>query len=159
MKTKVSFILNGENVSLEVSPDRTLLKVLREDLHVTSLKNSCNVGECGACTVLLNDRAVRSCLLLAVMADGKRVDTLESLGDPGHLHPIQRAFLEVGAVQCGFCTPGMILTTKAFLARNPHPTRDEARVALSGNICRCTGYKKILDAVMLSAKWLREEKE
>jgi len=157
MSTKIHFTLNGEPVSAEVENDLTLLKFLREDLGITSLKNSCNVGECGACTILLDGKAVRSCLLLAVMVDGKRVETLESLGNPIELHPIQRAFLEVGAVQCGFCTPGMILTTKALLDANPSPTREEARVALSGNLCRCTGYKKILDAVMLAAQWMRGE--
>lgn len=157
MKTLVHFTLNNTPVEIEVSNDRTLLKVLREDLHITSLKNSCNVGECGACTVLLDGEAVRSCLILAVMVEGKRVDTLESLGSPINLHPIQKAFLQAGAVQCGFCTPGMIMTTKAFLDKNPNPTREEARLALSGNICRCTGYKKILDAVLLAAKWMRGE--
>lgn len=155
--THIHFTLNGSPVSAEVPNDRTLLKFLREDLHITSLKNSCNVGECGACTILLDGEAVRSCLILAVMVDGKRVETLESLGNPMNLHPIQKAFLEVGAVQCGFCTPGMIMTTKALLDHNPNPTREEARIALSGNICRCTGYKKILDAVLLAAKWMRGE--
>ena len=157
MKTWIQFTLNGSPVSIETDNDRTLLKLLREDLHITSLKNSCNVGECGACTILLDGEAVRSCLLLAVMVDGKRVDTLESLGSPVNMHPIQKAYLEVGAVQCGFCTPGMILATKALLDKNPNPTREEARLALSGNICRCTGYKKILDAVLLAAKWMRGE--
>ena len=157
MKTLIHFTLNGSPVSIETDNDRTLLKLLREDLHITSLKNSCNVGECGACTILLDGEAVRSCLLLAVMVDGKHVDTLESLGSPANMHPIQKAYLEVGAVQCGFCTPGMILATKALLDKNPDPTREEARAALSGNICRCTGYKKILDAVLLAAKWMRGE--
>ena len=157
MKTRIHFTLNGSPVSAEVANDRTLLKFLREDLGITSLKNSCNVGECGACTILLDGEAVRACLILAVMADGKRVETLEALGNPLRPHPIQRAFLEAGAVQCGFCTPGMIMTTKALLDHNPNPTREEARLALSGNICRCTGYKKILDAVLLAAKWMRGE--
>lgn len=157
MKTRIHFTLNGSPVSAEVANDRTLLKFLREDLGITSLKNSCNVGECGACTILLDGEAVRACLILAVMVDGKRVETLEALGNPLRPHPIQRAFLEAGAVQCGFCTPGMIMTTKALLDHNPNPTREEARLALSGNICRCTGYKKILDAVLLAAKWMRGE--
>ncbi len=157
MKTRIHFTLNGSPVSAEVANDRTLLKFLREDLGITSLKNSCNVGECGACTILLDGEAVRACLILAVMVDGKRVETLEALGNPLRPHPIQRAFLEAGAVQCGFCAPGMIMTTKALLDHNPNPTREEARLALSGNICRCTGYKKILDAVLLAAKWMRGE--
>lgn len=153
----ISFNLNGKEISVQARPRQTLLQLLREDLQVLSLKNSCNVGECGACTVLLDGRAVRSCLLLAAMVSGKRVETVEALGVPGRLHPLQQAFLTSGAVQCGYCTSGMLLTAKALLDQNPHPAREEIRAAMSGNLCRCTGYKKILDAVELAAKMMGGE--
>jgi carbon-monoxide dehydrogenase small subunit len=131
----------------------TLLRFLRDELRLTGVKDGCAEGDCGACTVILDAKATKSCLVLAAQADGSEVTTIEGLvGDSeGALHPIQEAFLEAGAVQCGYCTPGMLLTAKALLDANPHPTRDEARVAISGNLCRCTGYAKIVEAILLAA--------
>ena len=149
---QVDFILNQRPVSVLAGPTQTLLDLLREDLGLVSVKNGCNTGDCGACTVLLDGEAVRSCLVLAPTVRGRRVETIESLGGPGRLHPIQEAFLELGATQCGYCTPGMILTVKAFLDKNPSPDRDQIREALSGNLCRCTGYTKIVEAVELAAR-------
>lgn len=157
MGNRVAFYLNGKQITVETRPGQTLLGLLREDLQVLSLKNSCGVGECGVCTVLLDGMAVRSCLLLADMVDGKRVETVESLGTQPGLHPLQQAFLDCGAVQCGYCTSGMLLTAKALLDKNLCPSREEIRAALSGNLCRCTGYKKILDAVELAAARMRGE--
>ena len=126
---------------------------------MVSVKYGCNTGDCGVCTVLLDGEAVRSCLLLVPMVEGRRVETLESLGRPGRLHPIQQAFLDAGATQCGYCTPGMVLTVKAFLDRQPDPDREQILEALSGNLCRCTGYVKIVDAVKLAARKLAGRNE
>jgi carbon-monoxide dehydrogenase small subunit len=155
LSTIIKFFLNERNVTAEVRNNETLLQLLREDLHVTSLKNCCNIGECGACTVIINGKAIRSCIQLAVMVDGKRVETVESLGTPAKLHPLQKAFLECGAMQCGYCTCGMLMTAKAFLDENRSPKREDIRVAMSGNLCRCAAYKKILDAIELAAEWMR----
>ncbi len=148
MKQKITLTVNGRIEKLEVEPYRTLLEVLREDLMLIGTKEGCGVGECGACTVLLDGRAVNACLTLAVRADGREVITIEGLAQGDTLHPLQRAFIEHGAIQCGFCTPGFILTTKAFLDENPHPNEEEVKRALAGNLCRCTGYAKIVEAVL-----------
>ena len=146
-KNRVTLRVNGEAYDLLTYPHRTLLEVLREDLHFTGAKESCGEGACGTCTVLLDGAPVRSCLLLAIEAEGREVTTIEGLAAGGKLHPLQEAFVEHHAIQCGFCTPGMILTAKALLDAVPEPTEEEIRRALSGNICRCTGYAKIVDAV------------
>ena len=147
MKQRIELRVNGRDYELFVEPWKTLLDVLREDLGLTGAKLGCDDGNCGACTVLLDGKAVKSCLLLAAQAKGKEVLTIEGLGKEGDLHPLQQAFIDHFAVQCGFCTPGMILTAKALLDENPHATEEEIRRGLHGNICRCTGYVKIVEAV------------
>jgi carbon-monoxide dehydrogenase small subunit len=146
-KNRVTLRINGEAYDLLTYPHRTLLEVLREDLNLTGAKESCGEGACGACTVLLDGAPVRSCLLLAIEAEGREITTIEGLAAGGKLHPLQEAFVEYHAIQCGFCAPGMILTAKALLDAVPEPTEEEIRRALSGNICRCTGYAKIVEAV------------
>ncbi|GAB6061531.1 (2Fe-2S)-binding protein [Deferrisoma palaeochoriense] len=151
----IRFTVNGESVTLGVAPDWNLLRVLREELELTGAKEGCGAGECGACTVIVNGKAVNACLFPAVEAEGAEITTIEGLAQPGgELHPIQRAFLEKGAVQCGFCTPGMILSAKALLDRVPVPTEEEIRTALAGNLCRCTGYVQIIEAVQAAAEEL-----
>ncbi|MBI4276998.1 MAG: (2Fe-2S)-binding protein, partial [Armatimonadetes bacterium] len=140
MKVPVTLTINGVAHALEVAPNATLLDVLRRDLGLTGAKESCLEGRCGACTVLLDGRAVNACLLLAASADGRAVTTIEGLGRGGDLHPLQQAFLEHGALQCGYCTPGMIMAGVALLASVPHPDEETIRRALHGNLCRCTGY-------------------
>jgi carbon-monoxide dehydrogenase small subunit len=152
MKYSLSFILNGLPVEVLVKPTETLLDVLREQLYVKSPKRGCNGGDCGACTVLLDGEPVRSCLTIALTVAGKAVTTLEDLARGEALHPLQKAFHEHYAAQCGFCTPGMILAAKALLDKNLTPKREEVKEALAGNLCRCTGYVKIIDAVMAAAK-------
>ena len=152
---KIDFILNGKNVSAEISPEMSLLTVLKDVLHVTSVKRACIRGECGACTVIIDGKSMNSCLTLAATMDGKSVDTVESLGTPENLHPIQQAFYDTGAFQCGFCTPGFIMSAKALLDNNPNPTKDEIRRGLSGNLCRCTGYIKPMEAVNVAAEYLK----
>jgi carbon-monoxide dehydrogenase small subunit len=147
MKKTIHLIVNGEKKVLMIDVQRTLLEVLREDLGLTGTKKGCNQGECGACTVLLEGKPVSSCSLLAVKADGKAVTTIEGVAKGGQLHPIQQAFNEKGAIQCGFCSPGMILVTKSLLEQNPHPTIAEIKEAIAGNICRCTGYVQIIEAI------------
>jgi len=147
----LEFKLNGRVVSVDVAPDATLLSVLRQDLGLTGTKEGCGVGECGACTVLINGQAVNSCLYPAIKAHGRRVDTVEGLADGERLSPLQAAFLEAGAVQCGFCTPGLLMSAQALLETNPHPTDREILEALEGNLCRCTGYRDILTAVRRAA--------
>ena len=154
-KMKIYFELNGEQQYVDIEPGESLLSLLRR-LGMKSVKQGCNTGDCGACTVLVDGRAVRSCITFAAKVRGRRVTTLEGLGSPGDLHPLQEAFLEAGAVQCGFCTPGMILTAYELLSRNDDPTPEEVRAAISGNLCRCTGYRKIVDAILLAAEWKRE---
>ena len=151
-KIEISFKINGEKKKLEVDGNITLLKLIREVLKLTGTKEGCGIGECGACTVLLDSKAVNSCLVLAGQIDGCEILTIEGLAKNGELHKIQKAFIDYGAVQCGFCTSGMIMSAKAFLDKNPHPTRDEIKLAISGNLCRCTGYKQIVDAIEASAK-------
>ncbi|WP_279009768.1 (2Fe-2S)-binding protein [Synergistes jonesii] len=148
IKKTVTLTLNGSTIMREVPVNRTMLDFLRDDLKLTGTKCGCGAGECGTCTILVNGEPVNSCLMLATDADGKEVTTIEGLSRDGGLHPLQKAFLAYGAIQCGYCTPGMILSSKALLDRNPHPTIDEVKKALSGNICRCTGYDKIFKAVM-----------
>jgi carbon-monoxide dehydrogenase small subunit len=155
MKVPVSLTVNGELVSLTVSADRSLADMLREDLGLTGTKKGCDSGDCGACTVLLNGEPVASCLVLAACADGTDIVTIEGLAQGGRLDPVQEAFVEQGALQCGFCTPGMVLTARALLDRNPSPTEAEIREALAGNLCRCTGYAAIVRAIMAAARSCR----
>jgi aerobic-type carbon monoxide dehydrogenase small subunit (CoxS/CutS family) len=154
MAYAISFTLNSQPVNIEVDAKEILVDTLRERLGLTGTKKSCGTGDCGACTVLLNGRAVRSCTLLTAMVDGKEVLTIEGLGNEENVHPIQQAFVDEGAIQCGYCTPGMILASKALLDRIPNPTTEEIKEALSGNLCRCTGYEKIIRAVETSARKL-----
>lgn len=147
----IKLTINGKLASINVEEDKTLLYLLREVMGLTGTKEGCGEGDCGACSVLLDGELVNSCLVLAIQADGKDVITIEGVGTEEHLHPIQQAFINVGAVQCGYCTPGMVLAAKALLDRIPHPTEEEIRRGLSGNLCRCTGYQKIVDAVRKAA--------
>jgi carbon-monoxide dehydrogenase small subunit len=151
-KIEISFKINGEKKKLEVNGNMTLLRLIREVLKLTGTKEGCGIGECGACTVLVDGKAMNSCLVLAGQINGCEIMTIEGLAKNGELHKIQKAFIDYGAVQCGFCTSGMIMSAKAFLDKNPHPTRDEIKLAISGNLCRCTGYKQIVDAIEASAK-------
>jgi carbon-monoxide dehydrogenase small subunit len=155
---RISFIVNGYLHEIDVRPERTLLEVLREDLGLTGTKHGCDSGECGACTVLLDGKPVNSCLTLAVAARDREVLTIEGLSRDGELHPVQQAFVDHSALQCGFCGSGMILTAKALLDENPSPTRDEVRRALAGTLCRCSGYMPIVDAVMDAASRLRGDR-
>ncbi|MBI4965817.1 MAG: (2Fe-2S)-binding protein [Desulfomonile tiedjei] len=157
MKTFVQLVVNGETVEAVVEPNRTLLQLLREDLGLTGTKHGCGVGDCGACTVILDGKPVNSCLVLAVQAQGREVLTIEGLAENGKLHPIQQAFVDKGGIQCGFCSPGMILAAKALLEDNPKPTELEIRTAISGNLCRCTGYQKIVEAIQDAAGSLLEK--
>ncbi len=154
---EISARVNGTSVVLRTPANRTLLAILREDLHLTGVKEGCGIGECGACTVIMNGKAVNACLVLAPKVDGADITTIEGLGDEKALHPLQKAFVEHGAVQCGFCTPGMILAAKALLDENPHPTRLEIREGISGNLCRCTGYQQIVNAIESVAERSTEE--
>src|SRR5436190_9478699 len=151
MKTRLNLTVNGERHELFVPVHKTLLEVLREDLYLTGTKHGCELGECGTCTVLIDGAPVLSCLALPVECQGRDVKTVEGMASGSELHPLQQAFAELGAAQCGYCTPGILLTAEALLGDNPVPTRDEIRHALAGNLCRCTGYTKILDAVELAA--------
>lgn len=153
---KIHLILNGTPREMEVAPDRRVVDLLREDLGLTGVKEGCGSGECGTCTILVDGEARLSCLLLAAQLDGCRLTTIEGLAQDGRLHPVQQAFIDQGAVQCGYCTPGMILAAVDLLNRQPHPTREAIRVALSGNLCRCTGYQMIVDAVETAARRMRE---
>lgn len=148
MKIKV----NGQAYDIAAQPWRTLLDVLRYDLELTGTKEGCGTGSCGACTVLMDGRAVNACLVFCAEAEGKEIITIEGLAQAGRLHPLQQAFMDEGAVQCGFCTPGVILTAKAFLDQNPRPTEARIREAIAGNLCRCTGYDKIVRAIMSVAR-------
>ncbi len=156
-KQNIELIVNGDRYELAVDPWRTLAEVLREDLRLTGTKIGCAQGDCGACTVLMDGRSVSSCLTLAVEAHQRDITTIEGLASaPDKLHPLQESFVEHGAVQCGFCTPGMILSAKHLLDQNPAPSEAEIRAGLSGNLCRCTGYNKIVDAIGAAAKKLAD---
>jgi aerobic-type carbon monoxide dehydrogenase small subunit (CoxS/CutS family) len=152
---KINITINGREREFKVEPNKLLLNLLRDDLDLTGAKYGCGIGECGACTVLLNGEAVMACMTLAVDCDGATVETVESLSRGEELHPIQEAYIEEGAVQCGFCTPGFIMTTKALLEESPEPTESEIREYLKGNLCRCTGYVNIVKAVQRAAQALR----
>ena len=151
MKEGIRFVVNGDPVEVAVEPGTTLLECLRQDLGLTGSKQGCDKGDCGACTVLLDGRAVLACLVLAHAVAGRKVTTVEGLAAAGRLHPLQDAFDTEGAAQCGFCTPGMLMSAYALVEENPEPTRQDVREALAGNLCRCTGYTKILDAVVKAA--------
>lgn len=152
MKHQIQLWVNGDSYDFWVESRHTLLKVLREELGLTGTKKGCDTGDCGACTVLLNGRPVNACLVLAVEANGMEVTSIEGLAKGTELHPIQEAFIQYGAVQCGYCTPGMILSAKALLDELPHPSEYEVKRAISGNLCRCTGYVKIVEAIMAAAE-------
>ena len=156
MKVRLAFTVNDEPVELLADDYKTLLEVLREDLGLTGTKHGCELGECGACAVLVDGTPVKSCTVLAVQVHGAEITTVEGLAKGGQLHPIQQAFHEEHGLQCGFCTPGMMLTSVAFLKENPSPTDEEIRWALSGQICRCTGYQNIVNAVQAAATTMRE---
>ncbi len=149
--------VNGRIHEVASETNRTLLAILREDLRLTGAKEGCGLGECGSCTVLMDGKPVNACLVPGVQAEGSRIETIEGLAEGNRLHPIQEAFVEKGAIQCGFCTPGMILTAKALLEENGDPTEEEVRKAISGNLCRCTGYEKIVEAVLQAAATMKEK--
>lgn len=151
MERQIELKINNQAVSVKVMPHWTLSYLLREELDLTGTKEGCGEGECGSCTILMEGEPVNSCLLLAVEADGKQIDTIEGLSSEGILHPLQQAFIEKGAIQCGYCTPGMIMTAKALLDKVPNPTEENIKFAMSGNLCRCTGYTKILEAIQQAA--------
>ncbi len=151
-KKRISVTVNGERYDKEVPPSKSLLDFLRTDLNLTGTKEGCGEGECGACTVVLGGRLVDSCLILAAEADGEKIETVEGISRNGQLHPLQKAFAEIGAAQCGFCTPGMLMAAKYLLDHNPHPTAEQVSKAVAGNLCRCTGYGTIVDAVLSAAK-------
>ncbi|NWF91516.1 MAG: (2Fe-2S)-binding protein [Syntrophaceae bacterium] len=152
---KISFILNGKKIEIDAPPDRRVVDLLREDLNLTGTKEGCGEGECGACTILVNGESRLSCLMLAPQLEGQKVTTIEGLASAEKLHPIQQAFVEFGAVQCGFCSPGMVLASTNLLQKNPNPSRAEIREGISGNFCRCTGYQKIVDAVEAAARKMK----
>ncbi|MCX5808317.1 MAG: (2Fe-2S)-binding protein [Proteobacteria bacterium] len=154
---KIFFVLNDTHTIIDVDPDRRVVDILREDLQLTGTKEGCGSGECGACSILVDGESRLSCLMLAAQLEGKRVITVEGLSVGENMHPVQEAFVEHGAVQCGFCTPGMVMATVDLLNRNAEPTRSEIREAISGNLCRCTGYQKIVDAVEVAAKAMKNE--
>lgn len=149
---KISLVVNGQRYELEVEANRTLLQIIREDLEMTGTKRACERGDCGLCTVLVDGVPTKSCLMLAVEADGKEITTIEGLAKGGELTPLQRAFIEHGAVQCGFCTPAFIVTGESLLKRNPNPTEEEVKEAIGGILCRCTGYRQIIDAILDASK-------
>jgi carbon-monoxide dehydrogenase small subunit len=155
-KERATFIVNGRSHEVLIEPQMLLVDVIREKIGLTGTKYACGTGDCGACTVLIEGKPVLSCLTLAVTARGKNILTIEGVAEGTTLHPIQRAFVDQGGVQCGFCSPGMVLTAKNLLEENPMPTRDEIREGLAGNLCRCTGYVKIVDAVQAAAEAMRK---
>lgn len=158
MEYRVKFSVNGEPIELLVPANRTLLSVLREDLALTGTKEGCGAGECGACTVIMGGKPVNACLILAPELNGKRIETVEGLADGDRLSPLQESFIEHMALQCGFCTPGMLMSAEALLRENPHPSREDIACAMSGNLCRCTGYKKIVEAIeAVAAKGVYEK--
>lgn len=152
---EIELNVNSILYRVEVKPKDTLLYVLREKLNLTGTKEGCGVGDCGACTVIVDGAAYNSCLLLAIRMEGKKIQTIEGLAEGGDLHPLQKSFVEHGGLQCGYCTPGMILSAKALLDENPDPSEAEIRTAIAGNLCRCTGYKKIVDAIKAAAVEIR----
>lgn len=151
MKRLITLTVNGKSYEVAIEPRQSLLQVLREELHLTGTKEGCSEGECGACTVILDGKTVDSCLIFGLEADGRNLTTIEGLGSDDALHPVQQAFVEHGGAQCGFCTPGMILATKALLEETSNPSEEDIRWGLSGNLCRCTGYVKIVEAVQAAA--------
>ena len=153
---EIRFVLNGEKVRVDVPAHWTLLRLLRDKLGLTGTKEGCGIGECGTCTVLLEGVPVNSCLVMAPKVEGKRVETVEGLGTRDSLHPLQKSFIDHGAVQCGFCTPGILMSSKALLDGNPRPTREEIKDAIAGHLCRCTGYHQIIEAVEEAGKSLKE---
>lgn len=155
---EITLIVNNNKYTLQVKPSAILLDVIREDLGLTGAKEGCGEGECGACTVIMDGLAVNACLILAVEANGKHITTIEGLADGDKLHPIQQAFVDIGGLQCGFCTPGMILSTKILLDKNQSPTDEEIRKGLEGNFCRCTGYTKIVESVRAAAERMKERR-
>jgi carbon-monoxide dehydrogenase small subunit len=152
----IKFTVNGKDYEVSVPPWRTLLEVIREELGLTGTKEGCGLGECGACTVIMNGQAVNSCLVLAAEADGKHITTIEGLASGDKLHPLQQAFIDHGGFQCGFCTPGMIMSAKALLDANPQPTEEEIKEGIAGNFCRCTGYTKIIESIKAAAEYMGE---
>jgi len=152
MKQEICLTINGDPYEVVVKPKETLLDVLRDKLKLTGTKKGCDAGDCGSCTVLMDGKPVPSCLILAIEARDREITTIEGLAEGENLHPIQKAFVEHGAIQCGFCTPGMVLTAKALLDETPSPTEDEIKEAMSGNMCRCTGYVKIIEAIQAAAR-------
>jgi aerobic carbon-monoxide dehydrogenase small subunit len=156
MKKLITLIVNNQFHEIAVAPNKTLAQVLREDLGLLGTKIGCGIGDCGACTVILDGRPVNSCLVLAVQVNGSEITTIEGVAEGENLHPIQDAFVENGAIQCGFCTPGMILSAKSLLDNKARPSETEIRKALSGNLCRCTGYQKIVEAVQIAAKNMKK---
>ena len=158
-KAHIEFVLNGEGVEVAFAPHKTLLEVLREDLALTGTKHGCELGECGTCAVLVDGRSVLSCLVLGLDMEGREVTTVEGMSEGGRLHPLQETFADLGAAQCGYCTPGFLLVAEELLKSNPEPSREEIKEALSGNLCRCTGYIKIYEAVELAAARMRGDTE
>lgn len=156
MKQIASFIVNGKSYELAIDPHVLLVEVLREELGLTGTKHSCGIGHCGACTVLIDGTPILSCLTLALTVKGKNITTIEGLAEGTTLHPIQKAFIDYGAIQCGYCTPGMILSAKALLDKNSNPAKEQVKQALSGNLCRCTGYVKIVNAVLAAAQAMKK---
>jgi carbon-monoxide dehydrogenase small subunit len=152
VKLQIKLIVNGKPYELSIQPWKTLLDVIRDDLKLTGTKEGCGLGECGACTVIMAGKTVNCCLVLAAEANGKQITTIEGLADGDKLHPIQEAFIEHGGLQCGFCTSGMIISAKALLDENPHPTEEEIRQGIAGDFCRCTGYTKIIESIAAAAK-------
>ena len=156
-KAHINFVLNGESAEVAFAPHKTLLEVLREDLNLMGTKHGCELGECGTCAVLVNGRAILSCLMLGLDAEGQEVKTIEGMADGAVLHPLQQTFADLGAAQCGYCSPGFLLVAEELLKKNANPSRDTIKEALSGNLCRCTGYIKIYEAVELAAARMRGE--
>jgi carbon-monoxide dehydrogenase small subunit len=156
-KKHIHFTLNGEHTEVAFAPHKTLLEVLREDLNLTGTKHGCELGECGTCAVLVDGRSILSCLMLGLEAEGREVKTIEGMADGAELHPLQQTFADLGAAQCGYCSPGFLLVAEELLEKSPNPSRAEIQEALSGNLCRCTGYIKIYEAVELAAARMRGE--
>lgn len=155
-KSTITLTVNDEVYEIMVKPNASLLDVLRNELDLTGTKRGCDSGDCGACTVIMDDKTVDACLVLAMKADGRNIVTIEGMANGNKLDPIQQAFLEKGAVQCGFCTPGMALSTKALLDKNPNPTKEEIKTGIAGNLCRCTGYTKIIEAIQTASQKMSE---